>query len=93
MEGRGAANQKNKGGSGILSTTPLNCPGQESNLHALRRYHLKVVRLPISPPGLVSPLYYTIDRVPLKHPERFGRLHVCEFRKERVRVIVPGSVR
>ena len=27
------------------------CPGQDLNLHALRRYHLKVVRLPISPPG------------------------------------------
>ncbi len=29
------------------------CPGQDLNLHALRRYHLKVVRLPISPPGRV----------------------------------------
>ena len=27
------------------------CPGQDLNLHALRRYHLKVVSLPISPPG------------------------------------------
>ena len=27
------------------------CPGQDSNLHAVRRYHLKVVRLPIPPPG------------------------------------------
>ena len=28
------------------------CPGQDSNLHTHdRRYHLKVVRLPISPPG------------------------------------------
>jgi hypothetical protein len=24
------------------------------NLHALRHYHLKVARLPISPPGLIS---------------------------------------
>src|SRR6476469_4119681 len=30
------------------------CPGQDLNLHASRRYHLKVVRLPIPPPGLVS---------------------------------------
>ncbi len=28
------------------------CPGQDLNLHASRRYHLKVVRLPIPPPGL-----------------------------------------
>ena len=27
------------------------CPGQDLNLHGLPRYHLKVVRLPISPPG------------------------------------------
>jgi hypothetical protein len=27
------------------------CPGQELNLHGLPRYHLKVVRLPIPPPG------------------------------------------
>lgn len=29
------------------------CPGQDSNLHASRRHHLKVVSLPISPPGQV----------------------------------------
>src|SRR5438270_6682979 len=28
------------------------CPGQDLNLHALRRCHLKAVRLPIPPPGL-----------------------------------------
>src|SRR3954463_6881115 len=27
------------------------CPGQDLNLHELPRYHLKVVRLPIPPPG------------------------------------------
>ena len=27
------------------------CPGGDSNPHASRRYHLKVVSLPISPPG------------------------------------------
>ena len=27
------------------------CPGQESNLHALRHTHLKRARLPIPPPG------------------------------------------
>src|SRR5690242_5660728 len=27
------------------------CPRGDSNPHALRRYHLKVVRLPIPPPG------------------------------------------
>ena len=30
---------------------PFWCPGGDSNPHALRRYHLKVVSLPISPPG------------------------------------------
>ncbi len=30
------------------------CPGQESNLHALRRYHLKVVRLPFRHPGKLA---------------------------------------
>lgn len=25
--------------------------GEDLNLHALRRYHLKVVRLPVSPPA------------------------------------------
>ncbi len=30
------------------------CPREDSNLHALRRYHLKVVRLPISPPGHIA---------------------------------------
>src|SRR2546421_12682324 len=29
----------------------LGCPGQDLNLHASRRYHLKVVRLPVPPPG------------------------------------------
>jgi hypothetical protein len=38
-------------GSACYQTTCQNCPGQDLNLHALRRYHLKVVRLPISPPG------------------------------------------
>ena len=34
------------------------CPGEDLNLHAHnRRYHLKVVRLPISPPGQVSTTY------------------------------------
>src|SRR5437764_11499590 len=34
------------------------CPGQDLNLHALRRCHLKAVRLPIPPPGLwVAELY------------------------------------
>gem|GEM_PF-1081466 len=27
------------------------CPGLDSNQHTLRRHHLKMVRLPISPPG------------------------------------------
>src|SRR5205085_5068982 len=30
------------------------CPGQDLNLHELPRYHLKVVRLPVPPPGRVS---------------------------------------
>src|SRR6478736_7767052 len=29
------------------------CPRGDSNPHTLRRYHLKVVRLPIPPPGLI----------------------------------------
>ncbi len=41
---------KNKKARKLLSLRAL-CPGQDLNLHALRRYHLKVVRLPISPPG------------------------------------------
>ena len=37
------------------SITRLNqCPGQESNLHALRHTHLKRARLPIPPPGLLE---------------------------------------
>ncbi len=35
------------------------CPGQDLNLHALRRYHLKVVRLPISPPGRITKIQYS----------------------------------
>ena len=31
----------------------VECPGQDLNLHALRRCHLKAVRLPIPPPGLL----------------------------------------
>src|SRR6185369_1988670 len=31
------------------------CPRGDSNPHTLRRYHLKVVRLPIPPPGLIFP--------------------------------------
>ena len=38
------------------------CPREDSNLHALRRYHLKVVRLPISPPGHCMVYYKTIFR-------------------------------
>ena len=35
-----------------ISNQPLiECPGQESNLHALRHTHLKRARLPIPPPG------------------------------------------
>ena len=37
---------------GKSRVVPNECPGQDSNLHALRHYHLKVARLPISPPGL-----------------------------------------
>src|SRR5690349_13726078 len=34
------------------------CPRGDSNPHASRRYHLKVVRLPIPPPGQVCCLYF-----------------------------------
>ena len=46
--------QKPPHSSGGFSFQP-ECPGEDSNLHALRRYHLKVVRLPVPPPGLSSP--------------------------------------
>ena len=35
----------------FFQTPPIKCPGQESNLHALRHTHLKRARLPIPPPG------------------------------------------
>ena len=35
----------------ISSFFAIECPGQESNLHALRHTHLKRARLPIPPPG------------------------------------------
>ena len=35
----------------IIDCQPFRCPGQESNLHALRHTHLKRARLPIPPPG------------------------------------------
>ena len=34
-----------------LIFSAFSCPGQESNLHALRHTHLKRARLPIPPPG------------------------------------------
>ncbi len=34
------------------------CAGQELNLHALRRYHLKVVRLPFRHPRIARIKYY-----------------------------------
>ena len=34
-----------------LNISAFSCPGQESNLHALRHTHLKRARLPIPPPG------------------------------------------
>ena len=37
-----------------ISEKGLWCAGEDSNLHALRRYHLKVVRLPVSPPAQIS---------------------------------------
>lgn len=37
-----------------LIISVLWCPGQESNLHALRHTHLKRARLPIPPPGLLE---------------------------------------
>ena len=46
------------------------CPGQESNLHALRHTHLKRARLPIPPPGLPSAL-----RVSLPFVER-AKIHI-----------------
>jgi hypothetical protein len=42
----------------------LYCPGQDLNLHALRRYHLKVVRLPIPPPGRSCGRVYAVEPAP-----------------------------
>src|SRR5687768_547164 len=41
------------------------CPRGDSNPHDLRRYHLKVVRLPIPPPGLVKPFAFLTATPPL----------------------------
>ena len=48
-------------GGGVLrgikkprQTSGLLCPGLDSNQHTSRRRHLKTVRLPISPPGLLT---------------------------------------
>ena len=54
---------KSRGCGESKSKTPtrldrcFSCPGQDLNLHGLPRYHLKVVRLPISPPGLTAQQY------------------------------------
>jgi hypothetical protein len=49
---RGSTRKQN--GRKRLLAAKLQCPGQDLNLHELPRYHLKVVRLPIPPPGLMS---------------------------------------
>ena len=49
----------------------LHLPGQDLNLHALRRYHLKVVRLPISPPGLYH-RNYTTESFSVERTVRLG---------------------
>ena len=45
-----------------LRSTGFQCPGQESNLHALRHTHLKRARLPIPPPG---PFGFVVAKVML----------------------------
>ena len=40
-------------GTSLARPTDRWCPREDSNLHGFRRYHLKVVRLPIPPPGLI----------------------------------------
>ena len=43
--------QRQKKADYISNQPSIECPGQESNLHALRHTHLKRARLPIPPPG------------------------------------------
>src|SRR3954454_11930620 len=51
----------------------MGCPGQDLNLHELPRYHLKVVRLPIPPPGRVcGELYAALATCRETSTMRFG---------------------
>src|SRR3989338_333676 len=49
------ASRKQKPSKARLSF--LGCPGEDLNLHAFRHYHLKVARLPITPPGQMTTLF------------------------------------
>ena len=59
------------------------CPGQESNLHALRHTHLKRARLPIPPPGPIFSTEYSEQKIGFKPlriyrdwcPEQDSNLH------------------
>lgn len=49
------------------------CPGGDSNSHAIRRYHLKIVCLPIPPPG---------HELQLIENRRGWQAFFCRFRKK-----------
>ena len=49
------------------------CPGGDSNSHAIRRYHLKIVCLPIPPPG---------HELQLIENRRDWQAFFCRFRKK-----------
>ena len=59
----------------IRSGSPFKCPGQDLNLHGVTRYHLKVVRLPIPPPGrgFDSVAHYRRLRAAVERARRGGR--------------------
>lgn len=59
--GHGADTKKAKPRLSLLKRG-FQCPGQESNLHALRHTHLKRARLPIPPPG---PFGFVVAKVML----------------------------
>ncbi len=53
LAARPPSGSRRKRASALLSKLVLSywCPGGDSNSHAIQRYHLKIVCLPIPPPG------------------------------------------
>ncbi len=59
-----------------LLAANLQCPGQDLNLHELPRYHLKVVRLPIPPPGLIERTDYTDEVRAVESHQKLRPRHI-----------------